>query len=46
VVRFFFVVESIQSGLNLRFDMDIVYLYLIILSVVDDVSVDGETLFD
>jgi hypothetical protein len=40
------VVESIQSGLNLRFDVDVAHLYLIILSVVDDVSVDSKALFD
>jgi hypothetical protein len=42
----FLVVESSHPDLNLRFDVSIVYLWLIILSVIDDVSVDSETFFD
>jgi hypothetical protein len=42
----FLVVESTDSVSNLRFDMRVAYLRLIILSVVDDVPVDSETLFD
>jgi hypothetical protein len=41
----FFVVEVNHLGLNLRFDVDVVYLRLIIISVVDDVLVDSETFF-
>jgi hypothetical protein len=39
-------VEPIHSVLNPSFDVDVTYLRLIILSVVGDVSVDNETLFD
>jgi hypothetical protein len=42
----FLVVELIRLGLNLRFNVGVVYLWLIILSVVGGVSVDNETLFD
>jgi hypothetical protein len=40
------VVEPTHSDLNLRFDVDVTYLQLIILSVVDNVTVDSKTLFD
>jgi hypothetical protein len=39
----FLVVESTHLDLNIRFSMCIAYLWLIILSVVGDISVDGET---
>jgi hypothetical protein len=42
----FFVVEPIRPGLNPRFGVSVVYLCLIILLVVGDVTVDSETLFD
>jgi uncharacterized membrane protein (Fun14 family) len=42
----FLVVELIRLGLNLRFNVGVVYLWLIILSVVGGVSVDNETLFN
>jgi hypothetical protein len=42
----FLVVEPTHPGSNPRFDMCVAYLCLIILSVVDNVSVDSETLFD
>jgi hypothetical protein len=42
----FLVVESTHPGSNPGFDVGVAYLRLIILSVVDDVSVDSETLFD
>jgi hypothetical protein len=38
--------ESIHSCLNFIFDVDIVYLRLIILLVVDGILVDNETVFD
>jgi hypothetical protein len=38
----FFVVESIHPCLNYRFDICIIYLQLIILSVVYDVSIDSD----
>jgi hypothetical protein len=41
----FFVVEVNHLGSNLRFDVDVVYLRLIIISVVDDVLIDSETFF-
>jgi hypothetical protein len=41
----FFVVEVNHLGSNPRFDVDVVYLRLIIISVVDDVLVDSETFF-
>jgi hypothetical protein len=40
------VVEPNPPGLNPRFGVGVIYLQLIILSVVDDVPVDSETLFD
>jgi hypothetical protein len=40
----FLVVEPIHSGLNSRFDMGDVYLRLIILSVIDNIPVDNDTL--
>jgi hypothetical protein len=42
----FLMVEPTHPGSNFRFDMGVAYLRLIILSVVDDVPVDRETLFD
>jgi hypothetical protein len=42
----FFVVEPTHPGLNPRFNVGVVNLWLIILSVIDDVSVDSETFFD
>jgi hypothetical protein len=42
----FFVVESVHLGSNFRFNVSVAYLRLIILSVVGDVSVDNESLFD
>jgi hypothetical protein len=42
----FFVVEPIHSGSNPRFDVGVVYVCLIIVSVVDDVAIDNEMLFD
>jgi hypothetical protein len=40
----FLVVESTHPGSNPRFDMGVAYLWLIILSVVDNFSVNSETL--
>jgi hypothetical protein len=40
------VVEPNPPGLNPRFGVGVIYLQLIILSMVDDVPVDSETLFD
>jgi hypothetical protein len=42
----FFVVEPVHLGSNFRFNVSVAYLRLIILSVVGDVSVDNESLFD
>jgi hypothetical protein len=42
----FLVVEPIHPGSNPRFDVGVAYLRLITLSVVSDVPVDNETLFD
>jgi hypothetical protein len=42
----FFVVEPTHTGSNPRFDVGVAYLWLIILSVVGDVPVDSETIFD
>jgi hypothetical protein len=42
----FFVVEPTNPGSNPRFDMDVTYLWLIILLVVGDALIDNETLFD
>jgi hypothetical protein len=39
-------VEPNPPGLNPRFGVGVIYLQLIILSVVDDASVDSEMLFD
>jgi hypothetical protein len=39
-------VESIYLGLNFRFDVNGVYLWLSILLMVDDVFINSETLFD
>jgi hypothetical protein len=41
----FLVVESIHPGSNLIFDVIIMYLQLIILSIINDVSIDSETFF-
>jgi hypothetical protein len=40
----FLIVEQIQPGSNPRFNIDVTYLQLIILSVVADVPVDSEML--
>jgi hypothetical protein len=45
VVRFL-VVEPTYSDSNPRFDVDVAYLQLIILSVLDDVPIDSDVLFD
>jgi hypothetical protein len=42
----FLVVEPIHPGSNFRFDVSVAYLWLIILSVIGDIPVDSETLFD
>jgi hypothetical protein len=42
----FFMVEATHLVLNLKFNVDVIYLWLIILSVIDVVSVDRETLFN
>jgi hypothetical protein len=42
----FFVVKLIHSGSNFRFDVGVIYLWLIILSVVDDIPMNSDTLFD
>jgi hypothetical protein len=42
----FLVVQLNHPVLNPRFDVDVTYLRLIILSMIDDVPVDSETLFD
>jgi hypothetical protein len=42
----FFVVESAHLSLNFRFNVSVTYLRLIILSMVGDVPVDSESLFD
>jgi hypothetical protein len=39
-------VELTHLGLNSRFDVSVTYLRLIILSVVDDVSINIEAFFD
>jgi hypothetical protein len=39
-------VETIYPDLNRRFNMNVTYLWLIILSVVDDIHIDSETLFN
>jgi hypothetical protein len=41
----FFVIESIYLVSNLRFNMHVVYLRLIIFLIVYDVLVNSETLF-
>jgi hypothetical protein len=41
----FFVIELIYLVSNLRFNMHVVYLQLIIFLIVDDVLVNSETLF-
>jgi hypothetical protein len=42
----FLVVEPIYPDSNPRFNMSFIYLRLIILSVIDDVSIDRDALFD
>jgi hypothetical protein len=42
----FFVVELIHPDSNLRFGVSVIYLRIIILSVVVDVFIDSEILFD
>jgi hypothetical protein len=42
----FVVVELTHLDLNLRFDVCVIYLRLIILLVVDDISVNSDALFD
>jgi hypothetical protein len=42
----FVVVELTHLDSNLRFDVCVIYLRLIILLVVDDVSVNSDALFD
>jgi hypothetical protein len=41
----FLVVKPIHPDSNLRFDVGVVYLWLIILLVIADVPVDSEVLF-
>jgi hypothetical protein len=41
-----FLVKLIHSGSNSRFDVGVTYLRLIILSVVDDIPINSDTLFD
>jgi hypothetical protein len=42
----FLMVKPIHSDLNLRFNMGVIYLQLIILLMICDVPVDNETLYD
>jgi hypothetical protein len=42
----YLLVELIYLGLNSRFDMRIIYLWLIIFSVFDDVFIDSDVLFN
>jgi uncharacterized membrane protein (Fun14 family) len=42
----FLVVEPTHPDSNLRFDVGVAYLQLIILSVVDDVQINSEMFFD
>jgi hypothetical protein len=42
----FLVVEPIHLGLNPRFDVGVVYLRLIILSLLGNILVDSETAFN
>jgi hypothetical protein len=42
----FLVVKSTYIDSNFRFDVDVAYLWLIIFSVVDDVSINSDTLMD
>jgi hypothetical protein len=39
-------VETTYPDLNRRFNVNVTYLRLIILSVIDDIHVDSETLFN
>jgi hypothetical protein len=42
----FLMMELTHSDSKPRFDMSVAYLRLIILSVIDDVPIDSEALFD
>jgi hypothetical protein len=42
----FFVIESNHLCLNLRFDVDAIYLRLIIISVTNNVLIDSDIFFD
>jgi hypothetical protein len=42
----FLVVEQVHPCSNIRFDVDAAYLWLIILSVIVDIPVDSDALFD
>jgi hypothetical protein len=42
----FFVIESTHLGSNSRFDLGVAYLRRIILSMVSDVPVNSDVLFD
>jgi hypothetical protein len=42
----FSMIEPIHLGLNLRLNIGVVYLWLIIFLVVGDVLIDSKTLFD
>jgi hypothetical protein len=42
----FVVVELTYFGSNFRFDVEVAYLQLIIILVIDDVSINSKTLFD
>jgi hypothetical protein len=42
----FLVVEQVHPCSNIRFDVDAAYLRLIILSVIVDIPVDSDALFD
>jgi hypothetical protein len=39
-------VKLIYSNLNLRFGISVIYLYLIIFLVVDDILINSESSFD
>jgi hypothetical protein len=42
----FFVMKLIYSVLNHKFSIGVTYLRLIILSVIENITVDNETFFD
>jgi hypothetical protein len=42
----FFMVEPIHPGSNLKFNVNVIYLRLIIFSVIYDVLIDSKTFFD